>query len=179
MDWLNFGTPVTTPQDGDVVVFDWSKIGSSGHHVAFYLADAGDRISVIGGNQSNSVSITTYAKAAVLGYRRAHGMNEVRVAFSSSPWLGALIKEFTGGDVNHAFFIFYDPVFDAQLTLGANANGLTIEHLDKFDGQIVHIFEPTDPGKGLEMGLRRDDGSRRRHSPSEDGRLPTPYGSSR
>ena len=71
VDWLNFGTPVTTPQDGDVVVFDWSKIGSSGHHVAFYLADAGDRISVIGGNQANSVSITTYAKAAVMGYRRA------------------------------------------------------------------------------------------------------------
>lgn len=70
VDWLNFGTPVTTPQDGDVVVFDWSKIGSSGHHVAFYLADAGDRISVIGGNQSSSVSITTYAKAAVMGYRR-------------------------------------------------------------------------------------------------------------
>lgn len=81
-------------------------------------------------------------------------MNEVRVAFSSSPLLGTLIKEFTGGDVNHAFFIFYDPVFDAQLTLGANANGLTIEHLDKFDGQIVHVFEPTDPSKGLEMGLR-------------------------
>ena len=70
VDWLNFGTPVTTPQDGDVVVFDWSKVGSSGHHVAFYLADAGDRISVIGGNQANSVSITTYAKAAVMGYRR-------------------------------------------------------------------------------------------------------------
>jgi uncharacterized protein (TIGR02594 family) len=68
VDWLKFGTPVTTPQKGDVVVFLWD---SGSHHVAYYLADAGGgRIQVIGGNQSDAVTITTYPKANVMGYRR-------------------------------------------------------------------------------------------------------------
>lgn len=78
----------------------------------------------------------------------------VKVAFSASQGLGTLIRTFTGGDVNHAFLIFYDPVFDTELMLGANANGLTIEPLDAFTDPIVHVFEPIDPNKGLEMGLR-------------------------
>ena len=78
----------------------------------------------------------------------------IQVAFSASGGIGALIRDFTGGEVNHAFLIFYDPVFDAKLTLGANANGLTIEPLDAFPNKIVHVFEPVDLSKGLELGLR-------------------------
>lgn len=78
----------------------------------------------------------------------------IKIAFSASRGLGTLIRIFTGGDVNHAFLIFYDPIFDAELTLGANANGLTIEHLNNFTDPIIHVFETVDQNKGLELGLR-------------------------
>lgn len=69
VDWLTFGMGVDDPQDGDVVVFEWT---SGGHHVNFYLADAGEgRIKCIGGNQSDAVTISNYPKANVMGYRRA------------------------------------------------------------------------------------------------------------
>jgi uncharacterized protein (TIGR02594 family) len=70
LDWLKSGTPVDTPRLGDNVIFDWTLIGKTGHHVAIVLALQGNLVQVIGGNQSNSVSITTYPVAAVKGYRR-------------------------------------------------------------------------------------------------------------
>lgn len=63
-DWLDWGTPVSIPQKGDVVIFDFS-------HVAFYLSDAGGgKINCLGGNQNNEVNITAFSKASVRGYRR-------------------------------------------------------------------------------------------------------------
>ena len=63
-DWLKWGIEVDTPQKGDVVIFDFS-------HVAFYLSEAENgRIKVIGGNQNDAVTETTYSKQSVLGYRR-------------------------------------------------------------------------------------------------------------
>ena len=38
-------------------------------HVAFYLGETAGRIYVLGGNQSNSVSVTSYPKSKLLGYR--------------------------------------------------------------------------------------------------------------
>ena len=63
-DWLEWGEEVDEPQVGDVVVFDFS-------HVAFYLSGAGTgRITCIGGNQSDAVTITTFSEDSVSGYRR-------------------------------------------------------------------------------------------------------------
>lgn len=66
--YLNFGTKLTKPTPGCIVVF---KRGSSSWqgHVAFFLRDLGDRIEVLGGNQGNAVSIAAYSKADLLGYR--------------------------------------------------------------------------------------------------------------
>jgi uncharacterized protein (TIGR02594 family) len=66
--YLNFGTKLAKPTPGCIVVF---KRGSSSWqgHVAFFIADDGDRIRVLGGNQGNAVSIASYAKADLLGYR--------------------------------------------------------------------------------------------------------------
>jgi uncharacterized protein (TIGR02594 family) len=68
VDWLNFGQPVSVPQLGDVVVFDW---GNGGHHVAFFLSRSGGLVKVIGGNQSNAVTEAAYEEKYVMGYRRA------------------------------------------------------------------------------------------------------------
>lgn len=67
--YLDWGAPTDHPQRGDVVVF---KRGSSSWqgHVAFYLGADKTHVWVIGGNQSNSVSVARYTKASLLGYRR-------------------------------------------------------------------------------------------------------------
>lgn len=47
--FLDWGQPTTMPRPGDIVVFD--NHVSGGGHVAFFLADQGDRVLVLGGNQ--------------------------------------------------------------------------------------------------------------------------------
>ena len=70
--FLNWGKSVSEPQEGDVVVF-WRESKSSWKgHVGFFAGfdDNGD-ILVLGGNQNNSVSIKSYDKDRLLGYRRS------------------------------------------------------------------------------------------------------------
>lgn len=65
--WMQWGKKLDTPRYGCVCVF--SRGGDTVHgHVAFYLADAGDKIEVLGGNQSNSVRTQKYLKSTLLGY---------------------------------------------------------------------------------------------------------------
>jgi uncharacterized protein (TIGR02594 family) len=69
-DWLRFGHPVDSPRTGDVVVFQWDD---GNYHVAYFLALEEDRVRVIGGNQSNAVTDTTYPSGNVTGFRRPPG----------------------------------------------------------------------------------------------------------
>ena len=65
------------------------------------------------------------------------------VGFSTSPgWLGRAIRWFTGGDVNHAFLLYWSRDWDRWLTLGANQNGLEPLTLDVFqrDRKIQYLF---------------------------------------
>lgn len=71
--FLEWGTEVTEPQKGDIIVF---KRGSSWQgHVAFYVSTTTDQngkqyYNVIGGNQDNSVSIRPYAVSRAISIRR-------------------------------------------------------------------------------------------------------------
>lgn len=65
--YLQWGRATTAPKRGDVVVFTRGT-GWQGH-VALYLGEEAGRVWVIGGNQSNRVSITSYPKSKLLGYR--------------------------------------------------------------------------------------------------------------
>ena len=67
--WLGWGTPVTTtPQPGDVLVFDF---GSGDHHVTLFEKDNGDGTwSCHGGNQSHAVNATNFRKSSLMGIRR-------------------------------------------------------------------------------------------------------------
>jgi uncharacterized protein (TIGR02594 family) len=65
--YLNWGTPLKTPKPGAVVVFARGKPPQG--HVAFFVKDEGRTILVVGGNQSDAVTVTSYPKARVLGYR--------------------------------------------------------------------------------------------------------------
>lgn len=67
-NWMKFGV-ATTPRLGAVLVF-WrgSKSGTSGH-VGFYVGEDATAYHVLGGNQSDAVTITRIAKDRLLGAR--------------------------------------------------------------------------------------------------------------
>lgn len=69
-DWLGWGKPIHPPQLGCIAVF-WriSPTDPTGH-TGFYVGERGDGIAILGGNQSNSVSISTLQKSRFLGCRQ-------------------------------------------------------------------------------------------------------------
>lgn len=69
--WLGWGKLISEPKEGDTVIFSSPMRGPQAGHVAFFVKDKGSMVEVLGGNQSNRVSITDYPKALVLGYRRS------------------------------------------------------------------------------------------------------------
>lgn len=68
--YLEWGTPVDRKdaKPGDIAVF---KRGTGWQgHVAFLVKDDGPTITVLGGNQRDSVSVQRYAASDLLGIRR-------------------------------------------------------------------------------------------------------------
>lgn len=66
--WGRFGIP-TEPTPGAVMVF-WRKSPGSGlGHVGFYAGQDGSAYRILGGNQSNSVSLTWIAQDRLVGAR--------------------------------------------------------------------------------------------------------------
>lgn len=66
--WLNWGTKLDAPKLGAVVVFQRGNSSWQGH-VAFVVGWDASYVKVLGGNQSNAVTIANYKRATVLGYR--------------------------------------------------------------------------------------------------------------
>ncbi len=70
--YLNWGVPVDEPRRGDVVVFSRGDPNGWQGHVGFFEGyDENGNIRVLGGNQGNSVSVTSYSPERLLGFRRA------------------------------------------------------------------------------------------------------------
>lgn len=69
-NWLKLGVPLETPALGCILVF-WrgSKTGVSGHVGLYAGEDAQGYLHVLGGNQSNAITIARLDKARVLGMR--------------------------------------------------------------------------------------------------------------
>jgi uncharacterized protein (TIGR02594 family) len=69
--WTQFGTPVTTPQPGDIMVFQWA---GGGHHVTLYDHEepADNSYHCTGGNQGSGhvVSTAAFPMANCIGIRR-------------------------------------------------------------------------------------------------------------
>lgn len=68
--------------------------------------------------------------------------------------IGRMIRVFTGGEVNHAFFAYWSPEWQAWLTVGANANGVTMMTVPEFlkTRRIKYLFAPA--GWSIWDGLR-------------------------
>ncbi len=70
--WLKCGDPIKPgdAQPGDVVIF-WRESPTSWKgHVAFFVGYEGSKIKVLGGNQSDAVTIANYPRSQLLGIRR-------------------------------------------------------------------------------------------------------------
>ena len=65
--WLNWGWPSPVPFRGAIVIL--SRGQPPAGHVAFVVDAQRDTLRIIGGNQSDAVTITTVPKERVLGYR--------------------------------------------------------------------------------------------------------------
>lgn len=65
-DWAKFGKRIEAPAMGAVAVF---SRGPTSGHVGFVAGHDAGALHILGGNQSNRVSITKIAKARLLGYR--------------------------------------------------------------------------------------------------------------
>lgn len=68
--FLDWGEAVVSPSLGDVVIFDWTKIGQVGEHVAIVTAVYPTIVYALGGNEQNMVEIRGYDPKAVMAYRR-------------------------------------------------------------------------------------------------------------
>jgi uncharacterized protein (TIGR02594 family) len=68
--FLTWGKPVNKPYPGCIAVFSRGDPRSWTGHVGFYVGESGGSIQVLGGNQSNQVSIAPQAKSRLLGYRK-------------------------------------------------------------------------------------------------------------
>lgn len=68
-DWLNFGHDPGSVYQGNVAVF----ARGSGGHVGFVVGHEKSYLHILGGNQSNRVSISKIAKSRLLGYRWPRG----------------------------------------------------------------------------------------------------------
>jgi uncharacterized protein (TIGR02594 family) len=66
--WLNWGKKISTPRRGCIVVFSRPPNSWEGH-VAFYIGETSTHIKVFGGNQTDAVNISKYAKNRLLSYR--------------------------------------------------------------------------------------------------------------
>jgi uncharacterized protein (TIGR02594 family) len=67
--FLTWGKEVTKPYPGCVVVFWRVSPRSWQGHVAFYVGETKTHVKVLGGNQSNAVTVQDYPKSQILGFR--------------------------------------------------------------------------------------------------------------
>lgn len=72
LEWINFGTKVSEPMLGDVVVFK----REGGGHVGLYVGEDSEAYHVLGGNQGNQVSITRIDKDRLYAARRPIYINK-------------------------------------------------------------------------------------------------------
>ncbi len=67
-EFEHVGTPIDTPRRGAIAIFSRGNSSWSGH-VAFVLGQTATHLIVIGGNQSNAVTIAHYPKSKLLALR--------------------------------------------------------------------------------------------------------------
>ncbi len=65
--YLSWGTTLDKPRKGAIVVF--KRGAAPAGHVGFVEDWTGNTIKCLGGNQSDAVTLATFSRASVLGFR--------------------------------------------------------------------------------------------------------------
>ncbi len=93
--YLQWGSKTTRPKRGDIVVFKRGNSSWQGH-VAFYLGSDSKYVYVLGGNQSNMVKVSRYAKSKLLGYRAPTTLATSRTYKAAGAGAGAGVLALVG-----------------------------------------------------------------------------------
>lgn len=76
----NYGEATLSPESGDIVVFWRESLSSGKGHVGIFLGNSTDgKIFVLGGNQSNAVTISKYSTSNVVSYRRVGSQDSLEI----------------------------------------------------------------------------------------------------
>ena len=72
ISFTKYKTATSNPVKGDIVVIRTgrSRRGRSSNHVGIFEKFVGNRVAVLGGNQSNKVKISYFPKSSVISYRK-------------------------------------------------------------------------------------------------------------
>lgn len=95
--YMNFGTGTDNPKQGDIVVLQRGNDAQTGHVGFFAGYDDNGNVKVLGGNQSDSVSVTTFPKSHVVGFRTAD-QGDVKDFVQSNPQQYASLNTGTATD---------------------------------------------------------------------------------
>jgi uncharacterized protein (TIGR02594 family) len=90
--WLKWGNEVKEPYEGCVVVIKRGNSSWQGH-VGFFVKEVGNNILILGGNQSNAVTVSSYSKERVLGYRDMYDPKEEVIKETCEPVEEKVVKE--------------------------------------------------------------------------------------
>jgi uncharacterized protein (TIGR02594 family) len=82
-NWLKFGRDMA-PQMGAILVFSRGSVQSWSGHVALYAGEEAEMFHILGGNQSDTVSIAKIAKSRLLGARWPHTVAPLNTSLSTS-----------------------------------------------------------------------------------------------
>ena len=63
--WLAWGRAIELPEEGCIAIFAFTGLP----HVGFFVSEEGKSVNILGGNQSDLVKVSRYAKKDVVGYR--------------------------------------------------------------------------------------------------------------
>jgi uncharacterized protein (TIGR02594 family) len=126
--YLDWGTPIDDTKSGAIAVFPRGNDPVAGH-VGFIVAEHGDKLYVLGGNQGDAVSIATLDKSTLIGLRwPSSTVAEASVPQSDDIFIKALahVLEMEGG--------FSDDEIDPG---GPTNKGITLEVYANFKGEAL------------------------------------------
>ncbi|MBS0251038.1 MAG: TIGR02594 family protein [Proteobacteria bacterium] len=124
--YLEWGTPLDDARLGAIAVFSRGDDPTAGH-IGFVIGEAAGKLYLLGGNQSDAVTVASYDKARLLGLRWPHDENELASA-ATGIFAKALahVLDMEGG--------FSDDAYDPG---GPTNKGITLEVYASFKGQTA------------------------------------------